>query len=354
MTLCAYRLGYNERMATKKKNNELLTAYLLVGEDSLKRSRTLEKLRGRLEELGDLAFNSDALDGELAEGGDIVTACNTVPFASEKRLVHVRNADKLKKVDGGRRFVFEEPVRDDGASSRSREAREEHASLQGGRRHRLECDHRLRPPSAKELPAHIRALAVGCGVAFTDSAARKLIEFVGEDMIRIDSEVRKIALAHRGSDAVNDVEVASMVAHTSEVKWWYFVDAFSARDLPKCLALLDEMKRTSPHSLLPKCVIRIRELICVQTMACRGNPAAAAKELKLPDWKVKTIACGRVSTLLPELRHALFRARRRTTHEKRRRRRCGVSRVGGGDPAQMTRAFRFCFRMFASAGQVTP
>ena len=70
-----------------------------MGEDSLKRSRTLEKLRGRLEELGDLAFNSDALDGELAEGGDIVTACNTVPFASEKRLVHVRNADKLKKVD---------------------------------------------------------------------------------------------------------------------------------------------------------------------------------------------------------------------------------------------------------------
>lgn len=310
MTLCAYRLGYNERMATKKKNNELLTAYLLVGEDSLKRSRTLEKLRGRLEELGDLAFNSDALDGELAEGGDIVTACNTVPFASEKRLVHVRNADKLKKVDAEAVVSYlkspcETTVLLLEAEKLAKNTRLYKAVAGIGSNAIIDCA----PPSAKELPAHIRALAVGCGVAFTDSAARKLIEFVGEDMIRIDSEVRKIALAHRGSDAVNDVEVASMVAHTSEVKWWYFVDAFSARDLPKCLALLDEMKRTSPHSLLPKCVIRIRELICVQTMACRGNPTAAAKELKLPDWKVKNHRMWARKYAPSELRHALSSAR---------------------------------------------
>lgn len=310
MTLCAYRLGYNERMATKEKNNELLTAYLLVGEDSLKRSRTLEKLRGRLEELGDLAFNSDDLDGELAEGGDIVTACNTVPFASEKRLVHVRNADKLKKADAEAVVSYlkspcETTVLLLEAEKLAKNTRLYKAVAGIGSNAIIDCA----PPSAKELPAHIRALAVGCGVTFTDSAARKLIEFVGEDMVRIDSEVRKIALAHRGSDAVNDVEVASMVAHTSEVKWWYFVDAFSARDLPKCLALLDEMKRTSPHSLLPKCVIRIRELICVQTMARRGNPAAAAKELKLPDWKVKNHRMWARKYAPSELRHALSSAR---------------------------------------------
>ena len=82
-------------MTTGKQKKELLAAYLLVGEDSLKRSRTLAKLRERLEKLGDLAFNSDDLDGEVVLGEDVVTACNTVPFASEKRLVHVRNADKL-------------------------------------------------------------------------------------------------------------------------------------------------------------------------------------------------------------------------------------------------------------------
>ena len=86
-------------METGKQKKELLAAYLLVGEDSLKRSRTLVKLRERLEKLGDLAFNSDDLDGEVVLGEDVVTACNTVPFASEKRLVHVRNADKLKKTD---------------------------------------------------------------------------------------------------------------------------------------------------------------------------------------------------------------------------------------------------------------
>ena len=40
-----------------------------------------------------------AMKRATAQGGDIVTACNTVPFASPVRLVEVRAADKLKKAD---------------------------------------------------------------------------------------------------------------------------------------------------------------------------------------------------------------------------------------------------------------
>ena len=86
-------------MTQTAKQKPLIPAYLIVGEDALKRSTVQRRLRERLAQYGDLSFNSDTFDGETALGADIVSACNTMPFASEKRLVYVRDADKLKKAD---------------------------------------------------------------------------------------------------------------------------------------------------------------------------------------------------------------------------------------------------------------
>src|SRR3712207_4918466 len=76
--------------------SELLPAYLIVGEDELKRDRVLERLRTRVEKSGDLDFNFDVFESS-AEGADVVSACNTVPFASAVRLVLVRGVDGMKK-----------------------------------------------------------------------------------------------------------------------------------------------------------------------------------------------------------------------------------------------------------------
>ena len=84
---------------SEKQAQKLLPAYLVVGEDALKRRTVLERLRKRIAELGDFEFNHDEFDGEKASGSDIVGACNTLPFASPVRLVEVNQADKLLKQD---------------------------------------------------------------------------------------------------------------------------------------------------------------------------------------------------------------------------------------------------------------
>ena len=86
-------------MTNDQQQNQLLAAYLAVGEDALKREAVITRLRARLAKLGDLSFNADDFDGETAAGADIADACNTMPFASPVRLVYVRNAEKLKKAD---------------------------------------------------------------------------------------------------------------------------------------------------------------------------------------------------------------------------------------------------------------
>ena len=99
--------------------------------------------------------------------------------------------------------------------------------------------------------------------------------------MHLDSELKKIALAHRGTDAVNEHEIVDMVSRTAEVKPWEFVDAFAARDVRKCLLYLGRMDSVSPHALLAMCTTRLRELVCARSMADRGNPrGVAAAELR--------------------------------------------------------------------------
>lgn len=275
-------------MATSTKSDTLLPAYLVVGEDSLKRQAVLARLRTRMAALGDMEFNSEDLDGETAVGADIVTSCNTLPFASDARLVYLRNADKLKKADSEALVAYlKSPcpttVLALEAEKLAKNTRLYKAVAALGKSAVIDCT----PPKRFELPRQVRAMAVTHGVTFTDGAALKLIELVGEDTVHLDNEIRKIALAHGGTGPVTDAEVAGLTARTAEVKPWEMVDAFAARDIPACLGCLSRMESASPHALIAMCVSRIRELICAQAMMRRGSTAGIAQALKLPDWRVK-------------------------------------------------------------------
>ena len=82
-------------MAEKKA---LLPAYLIVGEDQLKREHMLKALTKRFSEMGDITLNSTTFAAKSVTGGDeIIDACNTIPFCSDLRLVVVKDLDHLDK-----------------------------------------------------------------------------------------------------------------------------------------------------------------------------------------------------------------------------------------------------------------
>lgn len=296
-------------MATNK-NTELLPAYLVVGEDALKREAVLSRLRRRMEAFGDLSFNSDDLNGEAIEGAAVVSACNTIPFASEKRLVYVRNADKLKKADSEEVVAYlKSPASTTvlalEAEKLAKNTRLYKAVAALGKSAVIDCA----PPKSYELPRQVRAMATSHGVTFTDGAAVKLVELVGENTVHLDNEIKKIALAHRGRDAVNENEVIALTARTAEVKPWEFVDAFAARDLAKCLRFLQLMESTSPHALIAMCVNRIRELMCAQSLMRRGSVSQLPRALGMPDWRCKHHATWARMFTGAELRRAVISAR---------------------------------------------
>lgn len=284
----------------------MIPVYLVTGEDELKRETVVKRLHARMESYGDLSFNFDRFDGDSATGEQIVSACNTVPFASEFRLVQVDNAEKLKKADSE---ALVEYLKNPSSSSvlalvagkLAKNTRLYKAVSAFGKSAVIDCA----PMRKNDLPRAVRSMAVTHGFAMTEGAAHALIAQVGENTVTLDAELRKIALSHRGNDPVNESEVMSMVSRTAEVKPWEFVDTFSARNASKCMWCLSRMDTVSPHALLAMCITRLRELIVAKTLVDRGTPRGIAAALKMPDWRVKNHAAWARGFTAKELRDAL-------------------------------------------------
>lgn len=297
-------------MAENKDKDTLLPVYLIHGEDELKRRAVLKRLRTRIESLGDLSFNYDEFAGENAVGGDIVSACNTLPFASEVRLVQVDSTDKLKKADAEALIEYlsapaSSTVLALVADKLAKNTRLYKAVAAHGSKAVIDCA----PQKRYELAKTLRALAVGHGITITDGAAQTLIDLIGENTVFLDNELKKIALSHRGSDAVNEHEIKSMVSRTAEVKPWEFVDAFAARNVDKMVIYLGRMESVSPHTLLAMCVSRLRELVCARALYERGCAHQLASTLKMPDWRVKNHLTWARKFTREELRSAIISAR---------------------------------------------
>ena len=294
----------------EKQQQALLPAYLVTGTDELKRQTVVKRLRKRIEAEGDLSFNSDTFNGETAEGEAIVAACNTLPFASNVRLVQVDAVDRLKKDDQEELINYlaspnETTVLCLIASGLAKNTRLYKAVAKLGANAIIDCT----PPKLRELPTQVRAMATAHGAVITESAASLLVDLVGDNTVALDAELQKLALAHRGSDPINDNEVASMVSRTSEVKPWEFVDAFSERNLEKCLKLRTRMESTTPYALLAMCVTRVRELVAARSFGERGQIGELAGYLGVPDWRVKNHARWARAFSADELRAALVSAR---------------------------------------------
>ena len=74
---------------------KLRTAYVLYGEEDLLLEEALNAIIDRVLEGADRGFNLDVMRGTEADGRDIVARASSFPMMADRRVVVVREADRL-------------------------------------------------------------------------------------------------------------------------------------------------------------------------------------------------------------------------------------------------------------------
>ena len=286
----------------------LLSAYLVVGSDELKRETAVRRLRSRVP--ADLAdFNLDEFDAKSVEDPEVlVSSLQTLPFGADFRLVIVHGAEALAKpvsealvsylVDPNPQSVLCLE-----AEKLAKNTRLYKAVAKVGPKSVVDCS----PLKRWELPPYVVRLASRRGLAMGTDAAEELVNRCGESTVMLDNQIATLAELVGQTGQITLADVEANVAQTAEVSPWAFADAVCERDAAKAMALLRLMKAPSLVFLHSVLVGRLRELVCAQSLARRGASSQLAKELGRAPWQVKhhvawvcRFALGEPSALLAE------------------------------------------------------
>lgn len=266
--------------------------YLIFGDEELLVERGLRRLRDRVAQVADLDFNFEAFDGENADAGAIVAAANTLPFASERRLVVVRNVDRMNAAEQARLAEYaKDPaptacvvlvatkLRKDSKLYRAVEALGGVAEFKAPRRSEYATW------VVKHFAARGRHLSL-------DGAA-VLVSAVGRDLRRLETEAEKVIAFAGERTELSAEDVENVVVATAPVSIFDFLGALGARQCARALELLDDLTANGQelmgiHSMT---VRHLRQLVSVRALLDRGAGVGEIQRgVGMADWQVRTVS----------------------------------------------------------------
>jgi DNA polymerase-3 subunit delta len=271
--------------------------YILHGEDELTRSETLDGLKARLGSPELAALNTTVFDGAQVTLAELRSACDTVPFLTQRRLVIVKGllsrlvarpkgakrapgdqeylqglADYLPRLPETTRLVFVEPG----------QLAAQHPLLRQAKQDQFGYVRAFVPP--KDLVTWVRNRAADKGGEFSPQAAVALVGAVGADQRSLDQEIAKLLAYTNLARPVTSSDVAVLVPYAQEAVIFDAVDALGQRDGVRATRLLHNLldHGNEPLYLLAMIVRQFRLLIQIKELADEGlDPPSIAQTIKL-------------------------------------------------------------------------
>ena len=282
--------------------------YVFHGDEEFRCSQAVAKLKAQImsDGIGDL--NIVVLDGKKVGLGELIGACNTVPFLTDRRLVIVEGllgrleprvssraekrtksrspsaseleyADKLAAylpdLPPSTRLVFVErkrlsphnPILKQATDSSEAYVRE------------------FKQPGSGALQDWIRRQARRKGADITGDAVRMLISFVGQNMRLLDQELEKLVALVNYSGTITGDDVKTLVHATHDPNIFSLVDALGLRDRQRAMLELQELLATGASDLylLAMMTRQIRLILSVKDLVEEKGlaPDATRRELRI-------------------------------------------------------------------------
>jgi DNA polymerase III subunit delta len=276
-----------------KQLSEYKPLYLIVGEQDLLLNQAVESLKSSVAEVADLDFNLETFDGESASADDIIAACNTLPFVSDRRLVIVRGVEKLSKEDA------ETLVGYAGDPSPTTILALVGKKLAKNTRLYKAVDKlggviERKAPEAREYPRKVQDMFAVAGKRISLDGAEYLVNAVGRDLQRLSVEVNKTVsyVGDRVDVTLADTEeVASTTAKTSVFE---LGTALGNRDCSTALRLLNRLlgDGESVYGLHALALRQLRDLLSARALIDRGQGSQdeLARALGRPSWQMRNLA----------------------------------------------------------------
>ena len=267
---------------------KLLSAYLALGPDEVKRDAAIARLKRRLEATGLADFNLDERDMTREQDIDaLVGSLNTFPMGADFRLVILTGCDRLAEPV---RTALVDYLADPApttvvlftATSLAKSTKLYRAIAACGPHAIIDCAAK----KGRDLPILVQGMARRHGAELSLDAAEELVARAGDSTRMLDNELKRLAQMV-GGRRVERSDIERLVVRTAEVKPWDFLNAVAARDTARALELYHLQPPRSEMRLYALLVTRLRELITAKALDARGQGRELAQTLGMQGWQVR-------------------------------------------------------------------
>lgn len=256
---------------------------LIHGNQRLLVEDELKRVQGKISDEVDLDFNLDVFEAGEDSLEDALQAAETLPMASDRRYVIVKEAQRLSAAEVKRLARY---VADPAESSLLILTA---VGLKAGSPllHLEEKRVRVKEVAKRrdQIPGWIRSRFKERGLQVTGKAIAYVQDALGEDLMAIEGAVEKVSLYHEGEDAVNLDEVVPLVSPTAERSIYELLDRVALGDADQAVKLMRRLLRQGekPTHILYALARHFRRLLLYRALREDGRQdAEIAKYLKLP------------------------------------------------------------------------
>lgn len=305
---------YNDiGMASKKETNstdairalhaalqagQFSPVYLVMGEQDYLRTQNRDMIKRTLLGDGD-AMNYAYYTGDQFSVQEIIDLAETMPFLAERRVIVVENSglfDKragladplveyLPRIPETSHLVFVEEKVD--KSRRLYKAVKKEGYV-------LDCS----TPSPEDLGRWAAGQFRKAGVMPTEEAFRTFMDYVGEDLLNIKSEIDKLTSYCMGKERITVEDVKAVCYPEIKDRIFDMMSAITAHDTNQALDIYMDLRKqqTPPQVILALMIRNYNQLLQVGELDARGTSAdEIATALHANPWAMR-------KRILPEAR----------------------------------------------------
>ena len=249
----SYLVNYND-LINRLNKDEYLPVYIFYGDQYFLMEKAIQKFKNNLfENYSDLNFS--LYHGDSASASEIVNTAKTYPMFSNKRLVVLRNAEKMspKELKSVEQYILQ-PAQFTCLVLTFLEPKKPHLKIN---RNIGFVNFTL---DTKEIIQYIKNLVSSHGYIITNEAAHALISLVGENLQDIDSEINKLVLFLDDKKIIDHHDVERLTEKIRFEDIFRLINSIATRDKKNAVkTLMDlETKYEEPLSILNSIIWRFR------------------------------------------------------------------------------------------------
>ncbi|HEY3374408.1 MAG TPA: DNA polymerase III subunit delta [Candidatus Aquicultor sp.] len=253
----------------RQKVKPLKPVYLIFGDKKMI-AEGLARLKNRIGAQFDLEFNFNRFSGGDTNAAYIIEAANTLPFMSDKRLIVVKDVEKLSADDITRLVKYIENPSDTTclvlvANTINRASRLYKAVEKAGE---------IAEYKLKESPLTWIKKEFGArGQLVSDAVARHILQVVGSDLLRLSIEIEKISLYCNDDRIIDPGDVDPIITKSTELSVFDLVDRIGERNIRRALEILDSLlqQKEAPLAILALIARHFRLLLRTKVWVETGH-----------------------------------------------------------------------------------